>query len=128
MKTSYSFVTAALNHANGIARAFLNRKIKEQTSAAATAQQLSLAAPGAGKAIRLTTLIARYSAGTDGSVTVTATQGAASKTITVKTGAQLALTGLSIGADENTAITIDAPAGAAGETSYLAAEYIEETL
>lgn len=97
--------------------------IARGVSVAATAQTVTIAAPGAGKAIHLVGLVALYSDASDHPLTVSLTQGGVAATLTVNTKAQLVLTGLDLAGDENTAVTVDAPAGAAGVTSTVQALY-----
>lgn len=127
---THGTTTGALNVLSGLVKALLasrQRILAIGTSAAATAQTITIIAPGAGKRLHLSTLIAFYSDGSDNEITISLTQGGA-KVVRVKTGAQLALTGIDLVGDENTAITIDAPAGAAGVTSEIAAEYWTEEI
>ncbi len=104
------------------------QKIARGVSAAATAQAVTIAAPGAGKATHLVGLLASYSDASDQVLTVTITQDGAARTLTVNTKAQLVLTGIDLVADENTAVTIDAPAGASGVTSTVQALYYTDEL
>ena len=103
------------------------RQATTADSGAASALTLTVAAPGAGKRLHLTSLIAAFSDAGSNELTITLTQGG-TRTIKVNTGSQLVMTGLDLVGDENTAITIDAPAGAAGVTSHVAAETWTETL
>lgn len=105
-----------------------NRIASVGDSAAATAQTVTIAAPGAGARLHLTALIVSFSDSGNNELTVGITQGGTAKTLKINTGSQLLLTGLDLAADENTAITVDAPAGAAGVTSHIAAESWTETL
>lgn len=129
-RTDFGISLGALNDIAGKLAALLGartRKVQTGTSAAATAQTVTIAAPGAGKRLHLVSVLAHYSDGSDNTLTIGATQDAGAKSIKVKTGTQLLLTGLDLMGDDNTAITIDAPAGAAGVTSEFAAEYwVEE--
>lgn len=105
-----------------------NRIATVGDSAAATAHTVTVAAPGVGSRLHLTSLIASYSDASSNVLSIAITQGGTAKTVKVSTGAQLILTGLALVADENTAITIDAPAGATGVTSHVVVESWVETL
>lgn len=118
----------------GLLREFLDYvlartgKAKEQVSAAAAAQTLTITAPGAGKRVSLQWLRAVYSDGTSHNTTIGWTQDGAAASMVVSTGAERVLSGLFISGDENTAITIDAPAGALGVTNRLQVNWTEENV
>lgn len=105
-----------------------NRIATVGDSGAAAAQTITVAAPGAGSRLHLTSLLSSYSDASSNPLTLTLTQGGTAKTLKVNTQAQLLLTGLDLAADENTAITVDAPAGAAGVTSHIVVESWVEAL
>lgn len=106
----------------------LEGSVSRGVSTAASSQTVTASAPGAGKKLHVVGLIAYYSDDSDNELTINYTKSGA-KTLTVKTGAgQVALSGIDIATDENTAVSVDAPAGAAGVTSTVQLVTYEEDL
>lgn len=87
-------------------------------SAVATAQTVTVAAPGAGRALHFAGLHAYMSDDSAVVFTLTLTQGGTAKTMTLRS-ADLPLVGVHLVADENTAVTVGAPAGGVGVTSVV---------
>jgi hypothetical protein len=107
-----------------------NGQIENGTSAADTAQQVVIAAPGAGKRNHLTGVVAVYSDNSDHAITITV----AGEAIVLNTGTGVNglmfppnLQGVDLQGADNGTITIDAVAGGATVTSSVYALYYVES-
>ncbi len=105
-------------------------KLISGTSGTNTAQTVTIPAPGVGFRQHLVAVLALFSTPANQPITITAQQGGA-ETLVVQTGAGdqgLILTDIDIVGDDNTTITIQAPAGGGAVTSLVQAIYYTETL